>query len=168
MMTAAAILDAIEVKHGRCALIRELMVNDQELIAVRDHCRVTGDYSDYPNDCVWARRIDGLLLDGSGTRTAIEVKISRADFARETDAKRDPWRRVTNRFVYVTPAGLLHRSEVPSGCGLWEVDDAGRVHVRVRARINKSPSPVPHQVLVALAYRLIRSQTINGPLVGPD
>ena len=53
------------------------------------------------------RRIDGLMFDGGATRTAIEVKISRADFLRESEEKRRPWRKITHRFVYATPVGLL-------------------------------------------------------------
>lgn len=106
-----------------------------------------------------ARRIDGLLFDGGQSRTAIEVKISRSDYLRETDAKRRVWRAITNRFVYATPAGLLRTDEIPDGCGLWEVDDTGRVTIVKRAKSNRNPGPIPHQVLVALAYRLKRKAT---------
>ncbi|QDH92355.1 hypothetical protein SEA_SPOOKY_89 [Gordonia phage Spooky] len=155
---AADILNAIATKHSKCALIREISVTDQDAVAARDHCRQTGNYDSYPDSTVWLRRIDGLLLDGNQSRTAIEVKVSRADFFRESDAKRRPWRRITNRFVYATPAGLLRGDEIPDGCGLWEVDDDGQVTVRVRARINHAPEPIPHQVLVSLAYRLTRAE----------
>ena len=108
--------------------------------------------SDIP---AWTRRIDGLMLDGGGTRTAIEVKISRSDFLRETEEKRRPWRKITNRFIYATPAGLLKPAEIPDGCGLWEVD-GNTVRIVKRAKSNPKPEPIPHQVLVALAYRLNR------------
>ncbi|AXH49016.1 hypothetical protein SEA_CRATER_57 [Gordonia phage Crater] len=161
MTSAVDVLDAIALKYSTCALLREVSVTDQHALAAREHCRRTGDYSTYPGETVWLRRIDGLLLEGTQLRTAIEVKVSRADFLRESDAKRDPWRRITNRFVYATPKGLLSAEEIPDGCGLWEVED-GDVRVAVRARINRDPDPVPHQVLVNLAYRLKTADVRGG------
>lgn len=156
MATATDVLDAVARKHSRCALIREVTVTDPEADRYGDTnaWAENGRVGPMPAFAPTFRRIDGLLLDGGGTRTAIEVKISRSDFARESEEKRRPWRKITHRFVYATPVGLLQRYEIPDGCGLWEVDEAGRVHVSVRARINRDPEPIPHQVLVALAYRL--------------
>ncbi|WHU45148.1 hypothetical protein QNM97_13915 [Gordonia sp. L191] len=154
MPTATDVLDAVARKYSRCALIREVCVTDAEAIERLDAWRQDEWLSSPRPATPTMRRIDGLLLDGGGRRTAIEVKISRSDFARESEEKRRPWRKITHRFVYATPAGLLQRYEIPDGCGLWEVGEAGRVHVSVRARINRDPEPIPHQVLVALAYRL--------------
>ncbi|NCL73761.1 hypothetical protein [Rhodococcus sp. YH1] len=157
-MNASDILDAIARKHRDCALIREVLVTDQDAdrFASADAWVAAGRPGKMPRFEPTARRIDGLLFNGGQIRTAIEVKISRADYQRENDAKRRPWIAVTNRFVYATPAGLLRPDEIPDGCGLWEVDDAGRVTIARRARINRDPDPIPHQVLVALAYRLHR------------
>lgn len=167
-MNASCILDAIARKHRDCALIREVQINDLEARDewhaewghLRDKACESGDwdtfYAQRRKLPPTARRIDGLLFDGGQSRTAIEVKISRADYQRENDAKRRPWIAVTNRFVYATPAGLLRPDEIPDGCGLWEVDDNGRVTIARKARINRDPDPIPHQVLVALAYRLHR------------
>ncbi len=161
-MNATAVLDAIARKHSGCALVREVVVLDREmefdLDAWSERHQARGYVSD-PSDpypaTVWTRRIDGLMFDGNSTRTAIEVKISRADFLRETEEKRRPWRKITNRFVYATPAGLLRPEEIPDGCGLWEAD-GNAVRIVKRARSNPKPEPIPHQVLVALAYRLNR------------
>ncbi|MDV2477219.1 hypothetical protein F8M49_21100 [Rhodococcus zopfii] len=171
-MNAAAILDAIASKHRDCALIREVQVNDREALAewradwdrAEEEAKRTGDWETYQarlrQPCPpTARRIDGLLFGGGQSRTAIEVKISRADYQRETDAKRRMWRTITNRFVYATPAGLLQPDEIPDGCGLWEIDPDGRVTITKRAKANRNPEPIPHQVLVALAYRLTRKAT---------
>lgn len=177
-MNASQVLDAIARKHSKCALVREVVVEDQERRTAQQafykhqHPGFGAKY--YPNApdyneaehgrilCTHKpfRRIDGLMLDGGGTRTAIEVKISRADFLRETDEKRRPWQRITHRFVYATPVGLILPDEVPDGCGLWEIYPDGAVAVRRKARGNRNPEPIPHQVLVALAYRLIR---LGGP-----
>lgn len=159
--TAAMILDAIARKHSDCALVREVLVTDPDAdrFASADAWVAAGRPGRMPRFEPTARRIDGLLFDGGQSRTAIEVKISRSDYLRETDAKRRVWRAITNRFVYATPAGLLRPDEIPYGCGLWEVDDAGRVTIVKRAKSNRNPEPVPHQVLVALAYRLKRKGT---------
>lgn len=175
-MNGTQILDAIARKHSKCALVREVVVEDQERRAAQrafykhqhpgfgakyfpdaeeydeeKHGRILDTHKPF-------RRIDGLMLDGGGTRTAIEVKISRADFFRETDEKRRPWQKITNRFVYATPAGLLRPDELPDGCGLWEVNGHGAVTIARKALSNKTPDPIPHQVLVALAYRLTSTE----------
>ncbi len=168
-VNATRVLDAIARKHRDCALIREVQIIDRvardewhaEWERAHAEAKRTGDWDTYQARFgqpvpPTARRIDGLLFDGGQSRTAIEVKISRSDYQRENDAKRRPWIAVTNRFVYATPAGLLRPDEIPDGCGLWEVDDTGRVRITRKARINHQPDPIPHQVLVSLAYRLTR------------
>ncbi|MFI8660752.1 MmcB family DNA repair protein [Rhodococcus qingshengii] len=158
-MNATAVLDAIARKHSSCALLREITVTDHDVVdPMRDAWKQWKPGNPMPPDYDGTpvyRRIDGLMLDGGATRTAIEVKISRADFLRETEEKRRPWRKITNRFVYATPAGLLKPEEIPDGCGLWEVD-GNAVRIVKRAKSNPKPEPIPHQVLVALAYRLNR------------
>lgn len=72
------------------------------------------------------RRIDFLLMRISRgsrprhERMALEVKVSKADFKRDTDEKRRAWFSVADRFAYVAPAGLISVDELPPGCGLLE------------------------------------------------
>lgn len=72
------------------------------------------------------RRIDFLLMRISRRsvprheRIALEVKVTRADFKRDTDEKRAAWFAVADRFAYVTPVGLIKPEELPAGCGLME------------------------------------------------
>ncbi|WP_032376704.1 hypothetical protein [Rhodococcoides fascians] len=174
-MNAKEVLAAVRAKHNKCAIVAELVVNDAErLAAYRTWIDAGRPQGDSASDDFFAstsyRRIDALMFDGNSTRTALEVKVSRADFKRETEAKRRPWELITNRFVYVTPAGLIQPDEVPAHCGLWWVDDSalearwtGSEHIRVptvsvvkKAKTNKTPDPIPHQVIVAMAYRLGR------------
>lgn len=75
------------------------------------------------------RRIDVLLMKTSATakpvpfeRIAVEIKISRGDFFRDTEEKRRAWHAVAHRFAYATPPGLVRLDEVPVDCGLIEVD----------------------------------------------
>lgn len=75
------------------------------------------------------RVIDVLLVRnwGSGRnpyeRIAVEVKVSRGDFQRDTARKRAPWEALAHRFAYAVPDGLVAPGEVPDGCWLIEVSD---------------------------------------------
>lgn len=66
-------------------------------------------------------------------RVAYEVKVSRADFRQEIKKpeKRALAMELTHLFFFATPKGLVKPAEVPEGCGLVEIDDDGRVRVRV-------------------------------------
>lgn len=164
MTTARELLDAAQRTHSRYAIVRELTILDQEADTdVKDwweryEARARqDDPTDPPRRAVWIRRIDGLMFCGAKGLTAIEVKISRSDFARETEAKRRAWRKVTNRFVYLTPAGLLTPAALPDYCGLWELDPAtGYVKVAKPCKVNKEPDPLPRAITQALAYRVSR------------
>jgi hypothetical protein len=73
-----------------------------------------------------AQRLDAFALNclahNSMKRVCYEVKTSRADFLCELKQplKRRIGLRYSNEFYFVTPAGLLKRSEVPIECGLVE------------------------------------------------
>lgn len=148
--TAAEVLAALKRHHHTAALVPELVIRD-----------------DYP---MWAeldsghgqpytRRIDALMFDNL-ERTAIEIKISKADAARDTYQKVQPWRRVVHRFVYAVPAGLIEHPPV-YGCGLWWVHPDGRIEVRRQSRVTKTPEPLPQHVVQALAYRAVGQQSIQ-------
>lgn len=147
-MNSQEILEAIGRKYRKAAIVHEVVITDE---GWKDnlHLRKRGDAFGF------TRRIDALMFMG-GSRTAIEVKVSRSDFRRDTEQKRSPWQRIVNRFVYATPPGLILPSELPSGCGLWEVG-GGLVKSVVRCAVNRKPEPLPYQVTVALAYRAMRN-----------
>ncbi|MGN7186994.1 hypothetical protein [Microbacterium enclense] len=189
MTKAKVLLSALRQKHRADAVVREVVIDDPFEAAVRrrdaiERARGWGPghaerrQADYETrglpiadrvpeswtfrDSIPQRRIDALIFASTGI-TAVEIKVSRADFRRDTDEKRRAWRSVTNRFIYLTPAGLIRREEVPEGCGLWEFDDQGldtrypwRHGIRsvVRATVNKNPDPLPFQVTRALAHRV--------------
>ena len=54
---------------------------------------------------------------------AYEIKISRADYRRDTGVKQREARLFSDQFYYVTPAGLLKPDEVPDWAGLMEYAD---------------------------------------------
>lgn len=147
MHKADQLLDAVARHYPRAAIIRELAIRT-------------------PNHHLWdaweqgerggvkpsmTRRIDGLMFAGP-QRTALEVKISLADLARDSYRKAGPWIDVTHRFVYVTPAGLTERVPV-SVAGLWWVHPDGRIEIRRKAQNRPHPEPLPQHVWTAIAYR---------------
>lgn len=139
-MNAAFILDALRAKYPDAAILPEVVIHAEEW---DEHVPDGGR-------TVHVRRIDALMFDGP-QRTAIEVKVSRADFARDTYRKRRPWMLTTHRFIYVTPAGLDVMA--PHPCGHWEVHEDGSVTVKKRAYGNKYPEPLPQHVVTAIAHR---------------
>ncbi len=70
------------------------------------------------------RRIDFWVLTGGGhqTATAYEIKVSRADFMRDSKEKQEFALRYSDRFFYCTPKGLLDKKEIPEWAGLIEYD----------------------------------------------
>jgi hypothetical protein len=155
MLKANFVLDAIGTKYHAGAMARELVLSDPAAIERNGDRRrewvARGGGMPFPADEPNFRRIDALLYEAM-QYTAIEVKVSRSDFLRETPEKRWPWQQITNRFVYATPKGLLKPEEIPSECGLWEVDEFGKVSVAKRAKITAA-KPIPNQLFVALMYR---------------
>ena len=58
--------------------------------------------------------------------TAYEIKVSRADYRRDTYNKQREARLFSDRFYYVTPPALLKTEEVPDWAGLIEIAEGGR------------------------------------------
>jgi hypothetical protein len=77
-----------------------------------------------------AQRLDAFALNclphQGMKRVCYEVKVSRADYLGELKhpLKRRIGMRYSNEFYFVTPAGMLDRSEVPVECGLIEAGTA--------------------------------------------
>jgi len=77
--------------------------------------------------CQGARRCDLWTISANSSAgfkaRAYEVKISRADFRRDTAIKQREARLFSDQFFYVTPAGLIKPEEVPDWAGLIEYRD---------------------------------------------
>lgn len=123
------------------------------------------------------RRIDFLLMRigrqsrPRHERIALEVKVTRADFKRDTDEKRAAWFSVADRFAYVAPKGLIKREELPPGCGLMEYNaDAtfGTDRLKwtvVAPKRDTPPIPFTTQFFAYLMGRASRAeQALRGPL----
>jgi hypothetical protein len=189
-VTAATLLRALRQKHSADAVVREVVIDDPVELAIRRRASIestrrwSGDdhaerrlarfaaegrpvADEVPDgwdhrSSIPRRRIDALIFASTGI-TAVEIKVTRADFRRDTDAKRRAWRSVTNRFVYLVPKGLVTPDEVADGCGLWEFDldrfstqysSSHGITATKRAKVTKDPEPLPFQVTQALAYRV--------------
>lgn len=166
----AAYYQALQVKHPKAAILTEVTVPDEQAEYVyrsynarnspyyrRYYLRknlpidaeIPEDYS--PLNVKLSRRIDYLIFEGQ-TITAVEMKISKADFRRDTEEKRAAWKSVTNRFAYLTPKGLLTVEEIPEGCGLWEYEN-GVITIVKKAKTNKTPLPLPLSMVKYFAWR---------------
>lgn len=139
-VNATEILDALRVHWKGAALVPELCIDDEHELALVD----------VEHEAI-VRRCDALMFDDL-IRTTIEIKVDRADVKRETWAKIRPWRRVTHRFIYAVPAGLIDKPPV-FGCGLVWVHDDGTIEWRRKCSINRTPEPLPQKVVQALAFR---------------
>lgn len=123
------------------------------------------------------RRIDFLLMRISRRsqprheRIALEVKVSRADFKRDTDEKRAAWFAVADRFAYVAPVGMIKPEELPEGCGLMEFDGdritaTNQLRWKVVApRKTEPPRPFDTQFFAYLFGRASRAEhTLRGAI----
>jgi hypothetical protein len=72
-----------------------------------------------------ARRCDFWTLAPCQSKgyaaTAYEIKVSRADYRRDTPEKQREARLFSDRFYYVTPPALIQPAEVPDWAGLIEI-----------------------------------------------
>lgn len=109
-----------------------------------------------PYHAITRRRIDALIFEAKH-RTAVEIKVSRADFFRDTEAKRSAWMRHTHRFAYLVPKGLVKIEEVPDGCGLWEYEN-GVITITKRAKINKEAQEFPTAMTKYFAWRAFAAE----------
>lgn len=149
-MDADFILAAIRAKHSNAAVVHELTIEDLDLTDSGEIVEYPWQRTPPPEGHKYSRRIDALMWE-SLLRTAIEIKVSKADFARDTYWKRRAWQKVCHRFIYAIPADLDVMS--PHGCGLWRVHPDGRIEVAKKAIVSHTPEPLPQSVIQRLAYR---------------
>lgn len=151
-MDAKFVLDAVAAAHRDAAIVREVVISDHL-------------WDERLAESAPTRRIDALMFN-SLQRTAIEVKVTLADWKRDSYRKRAPWAAVTNRFVFVVPKELHDKVAGQYGthnldvwdCGVWTVDEDGRVQVVKKARVRPHPEPLPQHVVQALAYRAVKRE----------
>lgn len=169
---------ALRAKHNKAAILKEVTMPDESaaLIYRTRQAQSSPRYRAWfdkkgltydgvvPDDYDMAkakltRRIDFLMFEGP-TVTAIEMKVSKADFRRDTEDKRRAWKAVTNRFVYLTPKGLLAPEDIPEGCGLWEFEN-GKIVVVKKSKTNNDPEPFPESMVKYFAWRAFAAEATN-------
>ncbi len=143
-MNADDILDALRKAWPTAAIVPELEITDEHELA---------NLYNPAGHASLKRRIDALMIDKQ-VRTAIEIKVDRADAKRETWAKIRPWKRVTHRFLYAVPEGLIDTSPViDASIGLVWVRSDGTIEWRRKCKINHVPEPLPGLVVENMARR---------------
>lgn len=152
-MNAAFILEAIRSTYPSTAIVPELTIEDLDIADSNEIVEKSFMHTAPPEGHKYSRRIDALMFD-SLVRTAIEIKVSRADFMRDTYWKRRAWQNVTHRFVYAVPEELDVMT--PHGIGLWKVSESGQIAIVKRAIVSKTPDPLPQTVIQRIAYRAAR------------
>lgn len=94
--------------------------------------------------CQGARRCDLWTISANSSAgfkaRAYEIKISRADFRRDTAIKQREARLFSDQFFYVTPAGLIRSEEVPDWAGLIEYA-AGKFKTVIHAPYRDKDAP---------------------------
>ncbi len=102
-----------------------------------------------------ARRCDFWTLAPHQSKgyaaTAYEIKVSRADFRRDTAGKQREARLFSDRFYYVTPPGMIRPDEVPDWAGLIEIVD-GRKKIVVAAPLRDKDAPSWELIVSLLRY----------------
>ena len=151
-MDAKFLLESVHRKYPKAAIVPELSIEDYFLEDTDEPTRALSHSSTAPPDGhKYIRRIDALMFE-TNIRTALEIKVTKADFMRDTYWKRRAWRNVTHRFIYVVPQGL--KVSAPHGCGLWEVSECGKIEVVKKAIMNKTPEHLPQSVIQRMAYKV--------------
>ncbi len=91
-----------------------------------------------------ARRCDLWTVSANSSAgfkaRAYEIKISRADFRRDTAIKQREARLFSDQFFYVTPKGLIRSDEVPDWAGLSEFDN-GNLKTLIHAPYRDKDGP---------------------------
>lgn len=184
-MNAKTLITALRKYKIKDAVIREVTLNDQHERGIYHRWQSEGKWGrseDWyrannqpfaetvpegwsPVTAKFERRIDAVVIGKD--MTAVEVKVSRADFFRDTEDKRRAWRDAADFFVYLVPKGLVTPSEVPDYCGLWyfDVDKydprsfwAHGITLEKRPKRNKDATGLPPYLVKSLLGRLSRHE----------
>ena len=106
-----------------------------------------------PDNCIWAtelafsggaRRIDYWTLHPYRSKgylaRSYEVKISKADFKRDSHKKQREARLYCDQFYYVTPPNLIALEDIPDWAGLIEIHNGKRKYI-MEAPIRDKDAP---------------------------
>ena len=132
---------------------------DEILLNLMVFARSSGSDVIIPNFFFGRYEMDLFKLSKNGYVTEYEVKISRADFKR--DAAKGKSRKHenhsvgsgdANRFWFVSPKGLIDKSELPNWAGLLEYENGRFAPVKVPGFIHKKK--IDEGAYLRLCHRL--------------
>lgn len=138
--------------------------------AIEDSDRFDASGTDRRIDMLMARRARNPEKYGPLETLAIEVKVTRADFASDVrnPAKQAPWRSAASRHAYAVPAGLVQPDETPAGSGmLWVWPPAYKGGMARVEWVKRPPSipghkpALPFRVLMALFWRTSTNDAVT-------
>lgn len=109
----------------------------------------------------WQGRIDFLAINVSPSKgnpiIAYEIKISKADFKRDTHKKQRGARLFSDRFFYIAPAGVIPPEDVPDWAGLIELSWTAPQGARTPFLCPKEVIPAPKRDKDAPTWGLVVS-----------
>ena len=153
-MKAYDIVKALQRRHGAAgrswALLPEL--------------RVGTGYKNLKANINPEQRIDAwaiCLYPSKGLcRVAYEIKVSRSDFLHEikNPEKRLQAMQYSNQFYFATPKGLVKPEEIPTECGLVEIDEDGSSRYVVGAPYRDTEPDTWIHLLAAIARRAAKAE----------
>ena len=117
----------------------------------------------------WDGRVDFLAISPSpstGNKSiAYEIKVSRADFKRDTHKKQRGARLFSDLFYYIAPEGVIPHEDVPDWAGLievsWHATKRLKPHLRFKTVI-PAPKRDKDQPSWGLVCSLIRNARRHG------
>lgn len=170
--TAADIVDAVREHYGLAgsglAMEEWALLTEVPLRSIKPHAvdKVNGARPAFYD--LNERTIDVMLVRNwaggrqGHERLALEVKVSRGDYQRETAAKRAPAEASAHRVAYIVPAGLIEAREVPPDWGLLyvhpEPQDNGKRLQWVRGAPRRVPTCDMDYLVSAFARRASRAE----------
>lgn len=112
-------------------------------------------------------RVDFLALNvapSSGNVVdAYEIKVSRADFKRDSHKKQRGARLYSDRFWYIAPEGVIPHEDIPDWAGLYEVQwdcrkyvNGGKPYIKMK-QVIKAPKADKSPPSWGLAVSLVRN-----------
>ena len=105
------------------------------------------------------------LLARNAEPAIYEVKVSRADYLADLarPAKRGAYSALAQAVYYCTPAGLVHKGELPDGCGLLEEQPGGTFFLVKRARRARAFAVSADIAMTLMVKRQVRSDDASTP-----
>jgi hypothetical protein len=145
-ITAESIVEVLDKKHAKDICFDELRLS-----------------SGFAN----LSRVDFFAINvapsSGNVAIAYEIKVSRADFKRDSAKKQRGARLFSDHFYYIAPAGVINIDDIPDWAGLMEVDwatskymNGGKPYLKIKTLL-----PAPKRDKDAPTWGLLVSMIRN-------